>query len=81
MDNNCAACFRDLEADEPFASFDFCTNREKADHTHILEGRELMRFCIPCGYDRLDAVYAALMGVENVPVIQLARAAFEEPPE
>ena len=66
MSINCAGCARELDNDEPFASFDFCINRDAGDHRHVLEGRELMKFCIPCGYDRVDTAYSALMGIESI---------------
>lgn len=46
MNNSCSSCFREIDQEEPFTSFDFVTNRSAGDHVHVLEGRELMRFWI-----------------------------------
>lgn len=63
MDRCCEACNRPFEPGEPFTSFDFVTQRDAGDHVHVLEGRELFTCCIPCGYERLGAVSAALLGL------------------
>lgn len=66
-EKKCDPCGRAIKVGEPYASFDFITQRLNGDGTvECLDRNEMTAQCVSCGYDRYDEVVMRMLGVQPI---------------